>query len=75
LKEKIKRMVLILGGFLVIASLSGGLMYAIFTYVLKNENPTDALLFWLLSSGLSVILAGVFVKLVTQLTDITFIDK
>jgi ABC-type uncharacterized transport system permease subunit len=68
-------MVVVLGGFLIIAALCGGLMYAIFTYALKYENPTEGLLFWLLTSGLTVILAGIFVKLVTQLTDITFIDK
>lgn len=68
-------MILVLGGFVFIAALSAGLVYAFFTYGLKYANATDTLLFWLVASGLAVILAGLFVNYVTQTTDITFIDK
>ncbi len=68
-------MFLILAGFMVIAALSAGLVFGFMTAVLKKENVTDSLMFWLLSGALTVILAGFFVSYITQVTDITFIDK
>lgn len=60
---------------MVIAALSAGLVFGFMTAVLKKENVTDSLMFWLLSGALTVILAGFFVSYITQVTDITFIDK
>ncbi len=68
-------MFIVLGGFIIIGVLSAGLIYGILTTILKKENVTDSLLFWLLSCGLTVILSGIFVSVITKITDITFIDK
>jgi uncharacterized membrane protein YwzB len=68
-------MVLVLGGFLLIVALSAGLVYGIFTLILKKENPTDALLYWILTGALAVLLAGFYINYITSVTNITFIDK
>lgn len=75
MEPELLHMILVLGGFICIAALAAGLVYAVFTYGFKYTNATDTLLFWLVASGLAVILAGLFVNYVTQTTDITFIDR
>lgn len=68
-------MFIVLGGFIVLGVLSAGLVFGVLSVVLKRENVTDSLLFWILSCLLTVILSGIFVSVITRVTDITFIDK
>lgn len=68
-------MFIVLPGFMLIGLLSAGLIYGILSVILKYEKPTETLLYWILTSVLSVTLAGIFIYYITSVTDITFVKK
>lgn len=68
-------MAIILLGFIVLGLSSAGVVFLVFKHIMKRENITEILAFWIISFVLTMITSAIFVKWLTSNFNISLPDK